>query len=329
LDGKLEDIVSVDDPQLEAGETLDMIYAHHHDTKIPAYLLCVNVNSYDDTRLPPMDLESICCGDIVTGTFVNQQSSSKANRQIFVAVVCGLTRQDNREVVIRFQSSSDSFYEFTGGFARVQSNRLVSPFNCILTQSPKYTICGIPGLRGHLVWRAKFDDSSFTIGDVISYKKGSTNFTFICVLVGITSDAKQWKFIFAVDTAPSQEATWKDRLSIVPSRNVLSAISTRSILHFPVKDLPIRTIELSDLVIKHTRDVVGKHCDKGDIITCDIGTVVSTRYKYVTKNKDEDTTLNDGVHAILPKSNSESAKVHIHPGRYLENIQRLASTFHS
>lgn len=323
FDGKYGNIVNNDDPSVHAGESLNLLYAHHHVTRIPSYLLCLNVHTFDDSGLTPKDLESICCGDIVIGTYVNQQNSSKPSRQIFVAVVCGLTQNDKREVVVRFQSASDTFYEFTGGFACVQANRLVSPFNCVLTQSPKHTICGIPGIRGQLAWFADISNTQFTIGDFITCKKGNTNIMCLCVLVGITSDVNNWRLIFVVDPTPSDHTKWKDRLGIVMSRTVVSGIVSKNIDHIKVDRLPMRTIQLADLVIQHTRDVVGKHCDIGGIITTDVGTVISNRYKELSKNTDEHTTFVTGTTPVLPRCSSDSTKeIHMFPGRHFNDAQK-------
>lgn len=264
----------------------------------------------------------------MVGTYVTSSAhkTSKPVRQIFVAIVCGIACDDYRYVVVRFQTSADHHYQFSGKFHSINANRLVSPYNCILQHSPKFTVCGIPGIRHNLGWSATCGEELFEIGDMFSYKKSFSKDMCICVLVGMVMESNSWRLILVVDPIPTDQALWKNRIGLIISRTMCTNIQNGTSKQFSFKKLPHKTQQLADEVIQHTRDVVGLHCDQGGILTAELSSVIANRHKEITGMKldnEESTFFID--EPVFPMSTTQSRIVENFPGRFFSDMKRYIS----
>lgn len=310
-----------------SGDDTELSFAHRVATQDPLFLYCIDVDIIKNSKPAPTGLRTIRSGEIVIGCYVNQPSSSRPARQIFVAIVCCKCPYNSNNVVVRFQSSSDHLYQFSGGFFSIRADRLVSPYNCVLQHLPKTTVLGIPGLKNHLGFIATFNEHQIEIGDFLQYQNKDRTLSCLSIIVGFIYETNKWNIIVVVDPTPSggTDNGWKSRLCLIQSSTLFSDVAVGSMVIWRLLSMKPKTKKLVDEVIHCTRETVGIHASQGGVITADLSQIMKYRIAKVQQNKDEASTIYDlnGKVQFPESTSNEESTIFIHPARVMIHVDRF------
>jgi hypothetical protein len=292
-------------------------------TQEPVFLYCLDVDVIKSDRPAPINLGTIHIGDIVIGCYVNKHSPPTPVRQLFVAIVCCKCPKNPNNVVVRFQSSSDHLYEFSGGFFSIRAGRLVSPYNCVLQHLSGTTVCGIPGLNNHLGFISDVNNYQIQIGDFFQFLNKDRSLSCLCLIVGFVFDDTNWNIVVVVDPTPSGaiDNGWRSRLCIIQSSSLKYEIQTGCVVTWRQLPLNPMTKRLITEVIHNTHETIGIHARQGAVITNDVKQILNYRIAQVKQNKDATSTIHGGpVKWPVTSSKSDVHVVFSHAGRLIMDI---------